>query len=102
MVQLVSRPIPSRPFDYRFDCVLGGHPLDDEVAAALAEMQVETARLRVFGSYRADRDEGWETVAATKCGGCPSGMPGPVAPEACSGRGCWPGGYAAAVSAAGR
>jgi prephenate dehydratase len=64
MVQLVSRPIPSRPFDYRFDCVLGGHPLDDEVAAALAEMRVETARLRVFGSYRADRDEGWETVAA--------------------------------------
>jgi prephenate dehydratase len=64
MVQLVSRPIPSRPFDYRFDCVLGGHPLDEEVAAALAEMQAETARLRVFGSYRADRDEGWETVAA--------------------------------------
>src|SRR4249920_393602 len=64
MVQLVSRPIPSRPFDYRFDCVLGGHPLDEEVAAALVEMQVETARLRVFGSYRADRDEGWETVAA--------------------------------------
>ena len=51
MVQLVSRPIPSRPFDYRFDCVLGGHPLDDEVTAALAEMHVETARLRVFGSY---------------------------------------------------
>ena len=64
MVQLVSRPIPSRPFDYRFDCVLGGHPLDDEVAAALGEMRAETARLRVFGSYRADRDEGWETVAA--------------------------------------
>jgi len=64
MVQLVSRPIPSRPFDYRFDCVLGGHPLDDEVAAALSEMRAETARLRVFGSYRADRDEGWETVAA--------------------------------------
>ena len=64
MVQLVSRPIPSRPFDYRFDCVLGGHPLDGELAAALREMQDETARLRVFGSYRADRDEGWETVAA--------------------------------------
>ena len=64
MVQLVSRPIPSRPFDYRFDCVLGGHPLDGELSAALQEMQVETARLRVFGSYRADRDEGWETVAA--------------------------------------
>ena len=64
MVQLVSRPIPTRPFDYRFDCVLGGHPLDDEVASALKEMTAETARLRVFGSYRADRDEGWETVAA--------------------------------------
>jgi prephenate dehydratase len=64
MVQLVSRPIPSRPFDYRFDCVLGGHPLDEAVAAALADMRDETARLRVFGSYRADRDEGWETVAA--------------------------------------
>ena len=64
MVQLVSRPIPSRPFDYRFDCVLGGHPLDEEVGAALVEMRAETARLRVFGSYRADHDEGWETVAA--------------------------------------
>ena len=31
---------------------------------ALAEMRAETARLRVFGSYRADREEGWETVAA--------------------------------------
>ena len=65
MVQLVSRPIPSRPFDYRFDCVLGGHPLDDDLAAALVEMRGETARLRVFGSYRADlEDEGATTVAA--------------------------------------
>jgi chorismate mutase/prephenate dehydratase len=64
MVQLVSRPIPTRPFDYRFDCVLGGHPLDEDVAAALVELREETARLRVFGSYRADREEGWETVAA--------------------------------------
>jgi len=64
MVQLVSRPIPSRPFDYRFDCVLGGHPLDPELAAALAEMRRETARLRVIGSYRADHEEGWQTVAA--------------------------------------
>ena len=64
MVQLVSRPLPTRPIDYRFDSVLGGHPLDDEVAAALADMRDETARQPVFGSYRADRDEGWETVAA--------------------------------------
>jgi chorismate mutase / prephenate dehydratase len=64
MVQLVSRPIPARPFDYRFDCVLGGHPLDEAVSGALAELRDETARLRVFGSYRADREEGWQTVAA--------------------------------------
>jgi prephenate dehydratase len=65
MVQLVSRPIPSTPWKYRFDCVLGGHPLDEDVAGALAEMRAQTARLRVFGSYRADlEDEGAATVAA--------------------------------------
>jgi prephenate dehydratase len=65
MVQLVSRPIPTRPFDYRFDCVLGGHPLDDNLAAGLREMRDATARLRVIGSYRADLDdEGATTVAA--------------------------------------
>ena len=52
---LVSRPIPSRPWDYRFDAVLGGHPLDPEIAAALRELQALTTHLRVFGSYRADR-----------------------------------------------
>ena len=55
---LVSRPIPSRPFSYRFDAVLGGHPLDAEIASTLKEMRGLTARLRVFGSYRADREGG--------------------------------------------
>ena len=65
MVQLVSRPIPATPWRYRFDAVLGGHPLDEDVVAALAEMRAETAYLRVFGSYRADlEDEGATTVAA--------------------------------------
>lgn len=65
MVQLVSRPIPATPWKYRFDAVLGGHPLDDDVSAALREMGGETAFLRVFGSYRADlEDEGATTVAA--------------------------------------
>jgi prephenate dehydratase len=65
MVQLVSRPIPQTPWRYRFDAVLGGHPLDEHMVAALAEMQAETAYLRVFGSYRADlEDEGATTVAA--------------------------------------
>jgi prephenate dehydratase len=57
LVQLVSRPIPHSPFKYRFDAVLAGHPLDEDVSAALRDMQAETAVLRVFGSYRADRDE---------------------------------------------
>jgi prephenate dehydratase len=57
MVQLVSRPIPQTPWRYRFDGVIGGHPLDEEVGAALAEMRGLTVRLRVFGSYRADREE---------------------------------------------
>jgi hypothetical protein len=30
--------------------VLGGHPLDEDVAAALGELRAETARLRDFGS----------------------------------------------------
>jgi prephenate dehydratase len=65
MVQLVSRPIPQTPWRYRFDAVLGGHPLDEPVADALREMRDETAYLRVFGSYRADlEDEGARTVAA--------------------------------------
>jgi prephenate dehydratase len=56
LAQLVSRPIPHTPFKYRFDAVLAGHPLDDDVSAALREMQAETALLRVFGSYRADAE----------------------------------------------
>lgn len=53
---LVSRPIPSRPWSYRFDAVLVGHPLDAEISSTLAEMRALTTRLRVFGSYRADRE----------------------------------------------
>lgn len=57
MVQLVSRPIPQTPWRYRFDAVLGGHPLDEDVAGALQEMRAFCRRLRVFGSYRADAEE---------------------------------------------
>ena len=84
MVQLVSRPIPSTPWKYRFDAVLGGHPLDEDVSGALAEMQRETARLRVFGSYRADLEDEGATCAtvgrdharsAESYGSCRSGRP---------------------------
>jgi chorismate mutase/prephenate dehydratase len=53
LVQLVSRPIPGKPFHYRFDAVLGGHPLDENIAGALAEVRELTRELRVFGSYPA-------------------------------------------------
>jgi prephenate dehydratase len=53
LVQLVSRPIPATPWRYRFDAVLGGHPLDPEIAGALRELQELTRELRVFGSYPA-------------------------------------------------
>jgi len=55
---LVSRPIPSRPFSYRFDAVLTGHPLDPEISSTLREMRDLTAEIRVFGSYRADHEGG--------------------------------------------
>ncbi len=57
MIQLHSRPIPRTPFRYRFDSVLGGHPLDPALIEALHEMIAETAYLRVFGSYRADSED---------------------------------------------
>jgi prephenate dehydratase len=53
LVQLVSRPIPSAPWTYRFDAVLAGHPLDGETRSALAEVRQQVRRLRVFGSYPA-------------------------------------------------
>jgi prephenate dehydratase len=53
LVQLVSRPIPSTPWRYRFDAVLAGHPLDPPVREALAEVQAQARLLRLFGSYPA-------------------------------------------------
>jgi prephenate dehydratase len=53
LVQLTSRPIPQTPWRYRFDAVVSGHPLDDVVRAALAEVREQTQRFTVFGSYPA-------------------------------------------------
>lgn len=60
MIQLVSRPIPQTPWRYRFDAVLEGHPLDAEIAGALAEMRRRVRRLKVFGSYPASDGNGGE------------------------------------------
>lgn len=56
LLQLVSRPIPSSPFRYRFDAVLVGHPLDDVVRGALSGVKDRTCGVRVFGSYPAGGD----------------------------------------------
>jgi prephenate dehydratase len=54
LAQLVSRPIPQTPWRYRFDAILNGHPLDEVVAEALAEVKQLTRQLKVFGSYPAN------------------------------------------------
>ena len=54
LVQLVSRPIPDTQWRYCFHAVLAGHPLDEEIRGALAEVRTQTRRLKVFGSYPAD------------------------------------------------
>jgi prephenate dehydratase len=53
LVQLVSRPLGGNEWRYRFDAVLAGHPLDEDVRAALAEARERTRELRVVGSYPA-------------------------------------------------
>jgi prephenate dehydratase len=53
LVQLVSRPIPTAPWTYRFDAVLAGHPLEEVTRRALTELRARVRRLRVFGSYPA-------------------------------------------------
>jgi prephenate dehydratase len=53
LVQLVSRPLPKSPWNYRFDAVLAGHPLDAETRSALGECRGRVRRLRIFGSYPA-------------------------------------------------
>jgi len=51
--RLVSRPLPETPFQYRFDAVVAGHPLDPVVRAALDEVRQATRELRVLGVYEA-------------------------------------------------
>jgi prephenate dehydratase len=53
LVQLTSRPIPQTPWRYRFDAVVTGHPHDQDVAEALAEVRRQSQRFTVFGSYPA-------------------------------------------------
>jgi prephenate dehydratase len=54
LVQLVSRPLPSTAFRYRFDVVLDGHVFDPRVRPALADLRALTREVRLFGSYAAE------------------------------------------------
>ena len=49
--RLVSRPIVDAPFQYRFDAVVAGSPLDPAVREVLHEMRAVTRELRVLGVY---------------------------------------------------
>lgn len=57
LVQLVSRPIPSTPWRYRFDAVLEGHPHDPITSQTLSELRSLTRLLKVSGSYPAYTDQ---------------------------------------------
>jgi chorismate mutase/prephenate dehydratase len=58
LVQLVSRPLPDTPWRYCFHAVLAGHPLDQPIRGALAEVRAQTRWLKVFGSYPARNGDG--------------------------------------------
>ena len=55
--RLVSRPIPDDPFDYRFDAVVAGNPLDSKVRDVLRAVRAVTRELRVLGVYEAHDEE---------------------------------------------
>jgi len=53
LAKLESRPIPGRPFEYRFYLDLDGNAHRDPVKSALAEAAPLAAELRVLGTYPA-------------------------------------------------
>jgi prephenate dehydratase len=52
LVRLVSRPLPSTPWSYRFDAVVAGHPLDPTVRRAFGELRRATRSYRIVGVYQ--------------------------------------------------
>ena len=53
MCSLQSRPIPGRPWNYQFYVDLEGHPLDENAAAALRELESVVKELSYLGCYPA-------------------------------------------------
>jgi prephenate dehydratase len=54
LVRLVSRPLPSTPWSYRFDAVVAGHPLDPTVRHAFGKLRQATRSYRIVGVYEGD------------------------------------------------
>jgi prephenate dehydratase len=57
LLRLVSRPLPSTPWSYRFDAVVAGHPLDPTVQRAFDELRRATRSYQIVGVYEGT-DEG--------------------------------------------
>jgi len=55
--RLVSRPLAATPWEYRFDAVVAGHPLDPTVRLALRGLKAVARELRVVGVYDAHEEE---------------------------------------------
>ncbi len=56
LLKIESRPIPGRPWQYRFYLDLEASPRDSEMQMALEEFQQSAARIRVLGWYTAAAD----------------------------------------------
>lgn len=53
LTKIESRPIPTRPFEYRFIVELTGGREASSLAEAIAEMRARTAALRILGEFEA-------------------------------------------------
>ncbi len=51
LTHIESRPIPERPFEYRFFLMLDGHAEDAAVVRALSELRAEHPRIAILGSW---------------------------------------------------
>ena len=51
LLRLVSRPLPSTRWSYRFDAVVVGHPLDPTVQRAFEDLRQATRSYRIVGVY---------------------------------------------------
>ena len=56
LLRLVSRPLPSTPWSYRFDAVVAGHPLDPILQRAFDGLSRATRTYRIVGVYEGAGD----------------------------------------------